>query len=377
MRPPAGRSFAAGAVITALLACPAIGRATIPTGNQVVDGDAEAASSPATDATTHACPAGWSCSGNFTAIRYGAVDFFPSTADSDRIQGGNALFAGGPTTAGPPNSGNADASQGVDPTGMSSEIASGGVQVTLSGCLGGSQDSQDSASAILSYEPGPGGPVVIARIGPTTAADRGNATKLTPFATTARVPTNAIDRTMGLHVLTQYHDGTYNDAYADNLSLVFGPYPGPAPPAVTCSPPAQPSPAPSGTPAGGGNPSVPPSNSFSFGKATSRRDGSVDLVVNVPGPGTLSATGVRVGTVQAARRKKRKRKRASPIRPAHATATAAGPVTLHLKPTAAARKLFAKHKKVLVVVTVGYVPTGGSRATQTRLVTLAKKRRKH
>src|SRR5215467_13314170 len=71
--------------------------ATIPSGNLVVNGGAEA-SPGSPDSSTILPPAGWTVESNFTAEQYGAPDFL-TTADSAALGGGANFFAGGPDNA--------------------------------------------------------------------------------------------------------------------------------------------------------------------------------------------------------------------------------------------------------------------------------------
>lgn len=105
-----------------------------------------------------------------------------------------------------------------------------------------------------------------------------------------------------------------------------------------------------------------PSNAFTIGARTARRGKGVSITLNVPGPGKLSAlqpAPAASSTAGAGRTKK-----AFFLKPAYATAAAAGAVKLHLKPTAAARTAL-KHKRSLhVVLKLTYQPNGGVLAAQ-------------
>jgi hypothetical protein len=97
----------------------------------------------------------------------------------------------------------------------------------------------------------------------------------------------------------------------------------------------------------------PPSNAFTFGKLKlNKKKGTATLQVNVPGAGSLTASDV-----------KRKGKR---IQDAVATASAAGIVTLKLKPTGSGRKTLKAKGKLAFKALVTFTPTGGTAASQTR-----------
>jgi hypothetical protein len=103
---------------------------------------------------------------------------------------------------------------------------------------------------------------------------------------------------------------------------------------------------------------TPPSNAFSFGGVKrNKRNGTALLTVNA-GPGTFSLAGKGVRTEQAAE--------------ARAIKTAAGSVTLLVKPKGKTRRRLNVTGKVSVIVNVTYTPTGGSSATQSDRVRLVK-----
>ncbi len=112
-----------------------------------------------------------------------------------------------------------------------------------------------------------------------------------------------------------------------------------------------PSPPPPAPPAPSPSPASPPSNAFSFGKLKlNKKKGTATLQVSVPGAGSLTASDV-----------KRKGKR---IQDAVTTASAAGIVTLTLKPTGSGRKTLKAKGKLAIKALVTFTPTGGTAASQ-------------
>ncbi len=97
-------------------------------------------------------------------------------------------------------------------------------------------------------------------------------------------------------------------------------------------------------------------NDFALGRSKGRKNGSVELSVEIPGPGELLATGKK-------------------LEPASATASASGVVELVLKPSKKTMKKLRKGKKVKAAVDVVFTPTGGTSATKTADVVLRMKRR--
>ena len=103
------------------------------------------------------------------------------------------------------------------------------------------------------------------------------------------------------------------------------------------------------TPANPGAP--PPSNQFTVGP-TSVKGATAMATVIVPGPGTVSASG-------------------KDLKQATATAMSPGAVRLKLKLNSAGSKALkkAKNHRLKVKVEIGFLPTGGSAAGKTRVLT--------
>ncbi|HEX3174751.1 MAG TPA: hypothetical protein VHQ43_11110 [Solirubrobacterales bacterium] len=118
----------------------------------------------------------------------------------------------------------------------------------------------------------------------------------------------------------------------------------------------------------------PPSNVFTFGKLKlNKKKGTGALLVNVPGPGTLTvvdggSSGAAASSVASASKKKK-----ALIKSTTVTATAAGLATVNLKPTGAGKKILKSKHKLRFKVLVTFTPTGGAAATQTFRGTLKKK----
>jgi hypothetical protein len=131
--------------------------------------------------------------------------------------------------------------------------------------------------------------------------------------------------------------------------------------AVELQPPS-PSPSPS-------SPAV-PSNAFSFGKLKlNKRKGTALLVVNVPGPGTLSLSGKGVVSQRLQRLRRL-------LGATDKTVSAAGQVKLTIKAKGKAKRKLNKRGKCKLKLTVTFTPSGGTSATQNKSVTLKKTRRR-
>jgi uncharacterized repeat protein (TIGR01451 family) len=108
------------------------------------------------------------------------------------------------------------------------------------------------------------------------------------------------------------------------------------------------------------------SNAFRFGKVRRNADGSVSLVVDVPGPGVLTADDAGKAIASSARRKGGGG--ANLVRPARATSKAEEAVTLRLRPTRAARRAIGRGRSVKARVRVAFDPAGGSPASRVKAI---------
>jgi hypothetical protein len=177
--------------------------------NLVVNGNAESGSG-ATTSTAVVKPDGWTTTGQFTVVKYGA-DIFPSAGDPGPSDRGNNFFAGG-------NSGQSTATQTIDLGGGSGGIDSGGKKYKLSAWLGGFQDQGDNATVEATFLDANGQALTTARVGPVTQVARQSKTGLKLSEATGDVPKGA--RKVLLRVLIVRTNGTYNDGYADDISLM-------------------------------------------------------------------------------------------------------------------------------------------------------------
>lgn len=194
--------FAVGAGIAA---------AAIPTGNLIKNSGAEAG--PASDNAFDDIDVPlWDDRGRFTVVEYGASSF-PTEADSALIGGGNDFFAGGPD-----GEENIASQRSVLPERALGEIDSGAVTARLSGYLGGFGGQGDNMVVQALFKSADGTTTLgKVKIGPVTPAQRGGVTKLLQRAQSAVVPVGT--RSILVRQVATRLSGTYNDGYADNLSL--------------------------------------------------------------------------------------------------------------------------------------------------------------
>jgi len=197
-----------------LAASPAL--ADVPSGNLVVNPGAEA--DPAT-------PAGWTTTNGFATELYGQGGFPDAPAD-----GGARLFTGGPD---PGAGGVATAAQTIDVTVAAPEIDAGRVTAALSALLGGFSSQADQATVTLQFLAASGGETGPAlTIGPVTDVDRGGVSAMLPRSGSAAVPSGT--RTLAVTITATRFAGSYDDGYADNVSV-----------SLTASAAPQPTPSPS------------------------------------------------------------------------------------------------------------------------------------
>jgi hypothetical protein len=259
------RAGVAGLFIAALIG-PSTAHADLPTGNLVRNPGAEEGPGTTNTRSISTDVPRWSRgdSTRSTAVRYGALGF-PTTAMGTALTGGDNFFAGGPSDLGDDNSpAYAVASLGQDipiPNDVLGATTGGAAQATLSACLGGYAGQDDYASLDVGgfTEPPPGElpdrvlGLNLSVLGPK-ALDRYSQTQLLPRTQTAPLPVGTYSLSIRLSMYRISGRFTYNDAYADNISLRISAL-GSTPPAPDCgqSTDDEPGPQPGGGgPSGGG-----------------------------------------------------------------------------------------------------------------------------
>jgi hypothetical protein len=179
--------------------------------NLIVDGNAELGPGSSMGQRVLLVP-GWVATGPFTVVPYTAGGGFPTASDPGPPDRSNQFFAGG-------NGAVSTASQDIDISGNAPDINPGKVTCDLSAWLGGFFTDEDNATLTLTFFNGANN-LGSFSLGPVTPAQRANQTGfLLRSLAGLQVPPN----TTRLHVvLTMTRaTGTFNDAYADSLSLVL------------------------------------------------------------------------------------------------------------------------------------------------------------
>jgi Ca2+-binding RTX toxin-like protein len=210
------RALAVGLVVLGMSASAA--QAVVPAGNVVVNPGAEA--SAGGDSTETLPPVGWSSTPNATALTYAAVGF-TDPGLSAAIGGGANVFSGGLANA------SSTASQTVSLAGAAGEIDTGRVTADFSAYLGGLGGQEDNVRATVTFRNAVAASLGATTIGPVNDTERGgNTTMLLRQALAIAVPVGT--RSADVVLLFTRDDGTYNNSYADNVSLTFA-FPNQAP----------------------------------------------------------------------------------------------------------------------------------------------------
>ena len=214
----------ATAIIGALLvAGPLAARSsTLPAGNLVQNPGGEA-DVGAKDSSTTVTPQGWTTTGTFSAVQYGAPDFL-TPAFAAQIGGGKNFLSGGK------NAPVSTATQIIDVSAAATDIDAGGVQAKLSAYLGGYASQKDAAMVDAAFLSATDAQLGTVRVGPVTPAERQSKTTLLLRAATTAVPKGTTK--IKVVVTSTRADGTYNDGYLDNVSLELSAGATPPPPSA-------------------------------------------------------------------------------------------------------------------------------------------------
>ena len=112
------------------------------------------------------------------------------------------------------------ATQVVDVSGAAAEIDAGKVAATLSALLGGYATQTDHAAVTATFLNAGGAPAGALRLPTVTPADRNSVTALVARTASGAVPAGT--RQISVRIDAIRDEGSYNDGYIDNVSLVLG-----------------------------------------------------------------------------------------------------------------------------------------------------------
>ncbi len=208
-----------GLVIALLAACvsqpsaPSSGVGTGPfsSGNLIVNGDAESGPGTQDGGTPVQNIPGWTTSGHFDSIAYGASGGYLEPTDPGPSNRGKNFFGGGPDDS------VSTGTQLIDVSAGAAIFDAGTAHYLLSGWLGGYSGQDDNAVLTIRFENSAGLVLGQGHIGPVMAADRKGETSLLQRSSQGSVPkgTRKVQVTLTMTRLA----GSANDGYADNLSL--------------------------------------------------------------------------------------------------------------------------------------------------------------
>jgi hypothetical protein len=200
-----------GALALSVLATSGVLAAGFYGTNLVVNGNADAGpGSP--NSVKVMKPPSWTTTGQFTAVKYGAVGGFPDKASPGPTDRGANFFAGGNVPV-------STASQAISLAAAAADIDKGGVAYVLSAWLGGFGSQDDNCKIMLIFKGADGASIAQTQLGPVLAADRKSVTGFFLKKTSDTVPKGARSATITLTMTRA--SGSYNDGEADDVSLIL------------------------------------------------------------------------------------------------------------------------------------------------------------
>jgi hypothetical protein len=171
--------------------------------NLLLDGNAE-----------QALGTGWNQTGSPAIVQYGAAGGFPTSSDPgppDRLK---AFFAGGSMAS-------SSISQNINVSANAADIDAGKVACDVVAWLGGYLNDGDNAQFDVHFSDGNGKDLLSITLGPVTTADRGGKTGLLSRSQTVAVPAGTRTILANVQMTRENNGGSYNDGYADSLSVVL------------------------------------------------------------------------------------------------------------------------------------------------------------
>jgi hypothetical protein len=178
--------------------------------NLLLNGDAEVGPGSGSGNDLELIP-DWTTTSVFTVVQFGAPAF-PTPAVATAIGGGANFFAGGQGRA------FSSASQIVNVSDLASSIDAGQASVALTGFLGGFDGQDDNMTVTATFLSSTSDPLGVLSIGPVTQPDRDGLTTLLFRSISGALPGGT--RSIVVEMDAARFQGTYDDGYADNLSLV-------------------------------------------------------------------------------------------------------------------------------------------------------------
>jgi hypothetical protein len=169
------------------------------------NGEIERGMTPGFDASVP----GWVDNGTMTTWIYDIPDYLQKI-DPGPADGGSNYFGGG--------TGDTTMHQEIDLTGIAEEINWGNLTYSLTAYIGGYSGQNDCMEVLVEFFDSSGNLLLSGGIGPVYAADRNYTTGIHLHGEIGQVPA---DSAWVRVTLNAYLESGYNDAYADNVSLIL------------------------------------------------------------------------------------------------------------------------------------------------------------
>ena len=169
------------------------------------DGELERGMTPGFDASVP----GWIDNGTMTTWIYDVPDYLQKT-DPGPVDGGSNYFGGG--------SEDSTMHQEIDLTGIAEEIGWGNLTYSLTAYIGGYSGQNDCMEVLVEFFDSSGNLLLSEGIGPVYAADRNYTTGIHLNGVIGQVPADSAWVRVTLNAYLEYG---YNDAYADDVSLIL------------------------------------------------------------------------------------------------------------------------------------------------------------
>ncbi len=189
------------------------------TPNLVANGDAESSSASPTCSGLTIIP-GWTSDGNVSVCSYAAGSGFPTLTSPGPPSRGNNFFSGGfaPTSV---------LTQVINVSTQASQVDTGAQPFVLSAFMGGAGGENDNVTISVTFLNAMGSAIGSATLPAVMAGDRGGVTGLISRDVSGLVPAG----TRSVSILAEFRriSGVTNDAFLDNVSLIFGSTSGPPP----------------------------------------------------------------------------------------------------------------------------------------------------
>jgi hypothetical protein len=155
---------------------------------------------------------GWQTTGEFSQAHYG-YDDYPNNTDPGPPSRGKSLFVGGLADA------LSTATQTIDLGALGTDIDGGSVHFAFSAYIGGYAGQKDDATVSATFVGSDRAKLKTVILGPVTEEQRNGKTSLLSRSSEGSVPKGS--RSVQIVMVATRSEGSANDGYVDNVSLVL------------------------------------------------------------------------------------------------------------------------------------------------------------